>query len=353
MATLSIKSLLALGLLSSLAVVGCAADAGDDDVEDEGVSAEEALKTTVAPGEWKLYTEARVTPSAFCDIHTVLSLDNDKGAHARLVEAVSGNCKIAVFPNQRAYRLKLSGTSCGSKIYTGSRRADGKRHTITVTDHRTRTCKDIVPARIIVQEDGVTKYSYDGAPAPKTSTWLTIAPKQCGTNPWAGAKPAAGKEPSILSGELGEIDNFFRAQGVELEQVGLLEWTPARMVCMACSCPRGDTLVVKTKSSADAAKLVATYKFAELSGARATGPKQCGTNPWEAGKPGAADEEQKLATWLDGQGADVTAAGFLQRTEPVIVCMACSCPRGDTAVVTPKDATSAAKLDGLGWSTLQ
>ena len=96
-----------------------------------------------------------------------------------------------VVPNARSYRLKLTGTPCGSKVYTGTRTSKGVKHTVTVTDHRTRTCKDIVPARIVISEDGVAKYSYDAAPAPTGSTWLVTAPKQCGGNPWAGAKPAA------------------------------------------------------------------------------------------------------------------------------------------------------------------
>ena len=349
---LRFASTAAVTLFAMTALAATAADADAED-DEQGVSAEEALKTSVTPGTWKMYGEARHEPTPACDVHTVLDLDNKSGAHARLREELTGTCKMMVVPNARSYRLALQSTPCGSKVYTGTRTSKGVKHTITVTDHRTRTCKDIVPARIVVSEDGVAKYSYDASPAPTGSTWLVTAPKQCGSNPWAGAKPAAGKDPSVLGGELGEVDDFFRGKGVALEEVGLLEWTPARMVCMACSCPRGDTLVVKAKSAADAATLKASYGFVELTGARTTTPRQCGTNPWEGGKPGAGDEEQKLAAWLDGQNADVTEAGFVHKTEPTMVCMACSCPRGDRAVVRPKSATNATKLDTLGWSKLE
>ena len=104
-------------------------------------------------------------------MHTKLVLSADGGSRAKLEEAVGGFCEIAVFPNARSYKLRLAGTGCGSKTYTGSFRKGGKQHKVTITDHRTRTCRDLVPAKIIVEETvpgfpgaiTMTKYSNDRA----------------------------------------------------------------------------------------------------------------------------------------------------------------------------------------------
>ena len=45
--------------------------------------------------------------------------------------------------------------------------------------------------------------------------------------------------------------------------------------------------------------------------------------------------------------------GFVFKSEPVIVCLACQCPRGDTAVVIPADTTSTQRVASLGFSPLQ
>jgi hypothetical protein len=360
---LSLIAPAALALLSSFSLVslaGCAADATVADEDEDFVSSEDALRAaSIEPGTFKLYDAPRAEPG-HCDIHTVLELKNQGGARAALHEKVGGPCRLAVFPDLREYRLRFDGTSCGSKIYKGSKRISGKLRQITITDHRTRLCRDLVPAKIIVEEtdrNGVkqTKYSNDVAPPAATGTWLTIAPKQCGTNPWNGAQPAPGQEASWLQGEKGEVDNFFRGKGIALEQVGFAYPSEPRMVCMACSCPRGDALVVKAKSTADAAKLVADYGFAEADGALTTSPKQCGTNPWEGGAQTQDDraETAKLTSWAKSQGAQLEEAGFLDYTAPRMVCMACQCPRGDTAIAFPTDATAANKLVNLGWKRVE
>jgi len=345
----------------TVAVAGCATDVETDSDEDL-VSAEDAIKAQgITPGSFKLYAEPGHVANPTCDIHTALELKSVGGARATLREAVSGLCEIYVEPQPRTYRLRLEGTACGSKIYKGTKKVQGEIRNITITDHRARLCRDLQPAKIIVEEtdkSGATRvrYSADGAaPAPATSTWLTYAPKQCGTNPWSGAAPAKGTPPSPLAGEKGEVDNFFRAQGITLDQVGFAYPGEPRMVCMACSCPRGDALVVHTKTPADAARLVAQYGFAEAKGALITAPKQCGTNPWEGGTPTGDEraETTSLASWAKTAGAELSDAGFLDYTEPRMVCMACSCPRGDTAIAFPKSATGSNKLVSLGWQRVE
>jgi hypothetical protein len=177
---------LLIGLLG-IGAAGCAADAASEENGDE-VSNEEALKTSITPGEFKLYGKAHTTPSPSCDVYTDLKLSASP-AKASLFETVGAgdptmpHCKLMVQPHERAYTLKLTGTACGSKIYEGSRRAVvGPSATglakIKITDHRTRLCKDVVPAKIVVEETEpgfpgpitTTKYSYDG---PTTGASIT------------------------------------------------------------------------------------------------------------------------------------------------------------------------------------
>ena len=337
-------------VVTGLFVAGCAVDAAPEEEADE-VSAEEALTVRVQAGGFKLYAQPRATPNPMCDVHTALELHNRGGAKAKLEEVVGGVCEIYVAPQPREYRLRFAGTSCGSKIYKGRKKVAGEWRDLTITDHRTRTCRDLVPAKIIVKEEAVTKYSYDGPP-PASTQWLTINPRQCGTNAWNGAQPAPGESPSTLAGEAGEVDDFLRANGIEVEQLGFAKRTESFAVCLACSCPRGDTLVVRTKSLADAGRLVAEFGFAEAKDALTTSPRQCGTNPWEQGmnSPNEADD---LADWSAGIGAPLTKVGFLSYTEPRLVCMACQCPRGDTAVAFPKSAAGETKLENLGWKRVE
>ena len=155
-------SLLTLACASS-SLTGCAAEAASDDVE----SSEAALGTIVAPGEFKLYDSPRANPTPTCDVHGVLVLSNDEdGAHASLAESVDGTCEIFVERRLRELSLTLAETSCGSKIFKGTTVVDDRIHTITITDHRSRLCRDLVPARIIVaekDEDGAVRkrYSFD------------------------------------------------------------------------------------------------------------------------------------------------------------------------------------------------
>lgn len=348
---LKLTTLALSGLSFAALVAGCAADAtpeGDDD----SVASEDAFRTGIEPGTWKLYAEPRHQPNPGCDVHTSLTLGNRYGARAELREALDGFCEIYVEPQERSYRLRLAGTSCGSKIYEGKKRIGGKLRTIKIVDHRTRMCRDLVPARIIVEEtdrngDVQTKYSFDGAPAPSTSTWLTLGPKQCGDNPWQNGSQTAD--------EAGQVKSYFSSQGIQLEAVGFAYPGEPRMVCMACSCPRGDTLVVKAKDAADAQKLVSQHGFAEATNAFTKSPTQCGTNPWENGQQTQDSrlESQRLASWAKGAGAPLSEAGFIDYTEPRMVCMACSCPRGDIAIAFPESAAAGNELENLGWTRVE
>jgi hypothetical protein len=150
---------------ASLSMACSSADAGDASDSDGDVVVEsEAVAAKVTPGSFKLYSQPNATPNPGCDVHTKLDLKAEYRSTASLQEAVGGSCEIAVFPNQRTYRLRLEGTDCGSRIYAGFRKKDGESYAIKITDHRTRLCENVVPAAIIVEE------TVPGFPGPITTT---------------------------------------------------------------------------------------------------------------------------------------------------------------------------------------
>lgn len=137
---------------------GCAVQG--EDGEAEGASAV-ALGERVAPGVFKLYGDPGYEASTWCDVHTVLELTNDaRGAIARLHETVRGYCEIHVVPNERTYRLELAGDDCGSQIFKGKTTQNGLALDVEVIDHRSRICRDDVPAQIIVEESSPDDHAY-------------------------------------------------------------------------------------------------------------------------------------------------------------------------------------------------
>jgi hypothetical protein len=346
----SLSALLSVAALATLA--GCAVGATD---ASEVETTEDALRVRVAAGSFKLYDQPGTIPDEFCDLHTTLELKNGPLGLATLKGAVGGTCEIAVPDDARTYRLHSAGTSCGSKLYTGRTRVDGQWRSVRITDHRTRTCRDLVPARVIVEETiaGAATgplYSADVVPTPQT-TWLTMSPRQCGTNPWERSTIPNSSTSSLLSGEAASVERYFQSQGIQLEEIGFLNATEPRMVCMACQCPRGDVLVVKAATAADA-KALKQNGFADANLAYATTPVQCGGNPWEGGNANLGSEAARLGAFLTQSGAQTTDTGFVNPTAPLATCSACQCSRGDRAVVLAKDATEGRDLEQLGFAKL-
>lgn len=153
--------------LFGLSLAGCAVDAQAPEQDDE-VSAEEAIRAGVKPGKFVLHHEPNHTANPQCDSWTDLELKAN--GRAELSGRLSGKCSLtALFdPNDRAYTLRQTGTSCGSKIYTGARRvALGQAKTgiarIKITDHRTRLCEDVRVAVLEVEE------TVPGFPGPITT----------------------------------------------------------------------------------------------------------------------------------------------------------------------------------------
>lgn len=180
---------------------------------------------------------------------------------------------------------------------------------------------------------------------PLTSEWLVTSPTQCGSNPWEQFETDGDESAHVLG--------FFRSQGVEIEQIGFVNPAEPMLVCMACQCPRGDRLVVKAKDMNAARALVSQFDFSPLSGALAYSPVSCGMNPWagDDSANGSAAEAHAIVQWASSIGAPVSAAGFVNSSEPAITCMACGCPRGDLAIVFAS-GEAAAKLEAQGFSPL-
>ena len=157
--------------LFGLSLMGCAVDAQEPEQGDE-VSAEDALRSGVKPGEFVLHHEANHTANPKCDSWVDLKLKSS--GRAELSNRLTGHCAlVAMFnPDNRAYTLRQTGTSCGSKIYEGSRRvALGPAKTglakIKITDHRTRLCEDLRLSILEVEETG------PGFPGPITTHYFS------------------------------------------------------------------------------------------------------------------------------------------------------------------------------------
>lgn len=165
---MNLKSLSAALLFASTSFLAVACGGADDADPNDGESSEsDVVKgAKVTPGSFKLYATPDHQPSPSCDIHTQLTLSPDPRNNAKLVEAVTGLCKIAVVPNERTYNLRLTGTPCGSKEWSGVLNKGGKRTEIKITDHRSRMCMDVVAGLVEVEEkqaDGTVTKKYGNA----------------------------------------------------------------------------------------------------------------------------------------------------------------------------------------------
>ena len=179
--------------------------------------------------------------------------------------------------------------------------------------------------------------------------WLTYAPKQCGSNPWQ-QNPVNGD--SYLEGELGQVADYFTSKNIKLLDLGFMGPAEPRVHCLACSCARGDTLLVHATAT-DAARLVKEYQFTRVADRAflATAPRQCGSNPW-APDSDRAVELQNVVEWAASQGATLDILGFISHAEQRFQCAACSCARGDLLVVRTADDEGNGLLRSLNLGDL-
>jgi hypothetical protein len=127
--------------------VGCAAPVAEETTEQS--------ESNLSTGTFKLYEDDATAADSQCDSHTELTLSLDRtpsGLRASLRNVVDGTCRILVDPAARDFRLEITAESCGSKIYKGTETVAGEKHEITITDNRSRLCRDVVPA-VVVEEN--------------------------------------------------------------------------------------------------------------------------------------------------------------------------------------------------------
>lgn len=204
-------------------------------------------------------------------------------------------------------------------------------------------------AGVARSKEGSCEDKTGGVPAPEPKpagqripidgVLLTLEPKSCKTNPWETTKdklptPAVTqKDP-----ELTTIDAFFQSKRINLVELGLLKATSTVVTCRACTCPRGDILVVVAKKE-DVETLKKDYGFSEMASGGFLGatPLACNMNPWD--KLTGTDENAKVAEYLRGQSVGAKYVGFLSPTFARAVCAACTCPRGDRLIVKVADAS--------------
>lgn len=107
-------------------------------------------------GTYNLYRDADANvQNSDCVLGSKLDIVNGETSPAlRLVDFVKGTCRIAVIPNPRQYELvAVEDAGCGSKRYLGIRRdTENKLSTVSLIDHRTRVCKDVVKNLLVLEE---------------------------------------------------------------------------------------------------------------------------------------------------------------------------------------------------------
>jgi len=177
--------------------------------------------------------------------------------------------------------------------------------------------------------------------------WLVYSPTQCGTNPWEMEPPVS--TPGWPVGELGVIASYYSGIGIEIQEIGLLDPAQPIAVCLSCGCPRGDQLMVRA-SGMDAALLKQLGFQPAPEDALGVAPVQCGGNAWD-GMSGATDND-RLVAWASSLGAAISDLGSVVSVEPMAVCAACTCPRGDTMVAIPATAADTQKLESAGFEQL-
>jgi hypothetical protein len=178
----------------------------------------------------------------------------------------------------------------------------------------------------------------------KPGLWFTYVPRQCDSNPWS---------PSTLDTEPQAVHTYYQRLGIELAYAGFLHDQDPLPTCMACSCPRGDRLLVRVADRADRGRL-AGLGFTPTDPGRylAYTSVQCGNNPWELNASGSSRDVHRLFFWAALLPAEVVQGGFADETPGTGQCDACTCPRGDIAILVPKGPADRTILRTNGFHSL-
>ncbi len=241
------------------------------------------------------------------------------------------------------------------------------------------------------KKEAQIRVSVAAQPPTGEKQWFSYDPKQCGTNPWETwdlAKIQDYRNEEYL------VEAWFKVAN-DIEVSGYASKKVSDIVCLSCSCPRGDEIAVLVNSK-DSAKMKSLgWKiignknviacpmdakicpdgsavgregpFCEFAACPETNEKQpqwfsiepiqCGGNEWQQwqGENLAVDgepltEKEIIGIWLK-QKYGITAIDYASKQVSEIVCMACSCPRGDQVAVLV-DSKDAAKMKAIGWAAM-
>jgi hypothetical protein len=184
--------------------------------------------------------------------------------------------------------------------------------------------------------------------------WMTIAPRQC-TSPWLETEVTAEQEAQFPIAELARVALHYRGLGIEFDELGVLMAPEPVVTCSGCNCARGDEIVAKVKTTAAVRLAAEGWSYSSSApAAQGLAPKQCGSNPWQSA--GAVSdpfaELEQVDEWLASEGAATVKRGLVWSTEPVLVCEACSCPRGDRLVAFAVDDPARGILAALGFADI-
>lgn len=122
--------------------------------------------TSLVTGEFKIFANIPNDPTkpilGSCVSYTQLTISRTFTGYSAHLDNRVGSfgtdmaCRLAVNPMPRDYALSYGGTSCGSTTWKGAANAGGSATSIEITDHSTRTCRDLVPSKLIVKETGAS-----------------------------------------------------------------------------------------------------------------------------------------------------------------------------------------------------
>ena len=126
-----------------------------------------AFATEFSVGNFEMYNQPFHRESG-CDIGSNLILDKTilKGDIVLMSNFVKGLCEIYVMKNQIYFDvISVESAGCGSKLIKAHRDSLNEgRVSLEIIDHRTRMCRDMVKAMIIVKktksETGEVSYLY-------------------------------------------------------------------------------------------------------------------------------------------------------------------------------------------------
>ncbi len=185
---------------------------------------------------------------------------------------------------------------------------------------------------------------------------MTYDIKQCNTNPWQ-----EDLNEFILVNDKNNFTNWLTASGIVPLHIGYAPAPEGLAVCLACSCPSGETYRIIVSSAQQAQAEALGFEFEEnyiwpLSApnyAEATWrmytPYQCFANKWNVKKESVRNIETDFSLmkeWMNEKGVNVSFVGFIRGYSLSQQCTKISTDRYGVGVL---DSESSDILSTLGF----